>query len=336
MTQVNPSSERPLLTIAIPTYNRWGCLKQLLEILAPQLAGESRVELIVSDNASPDDTPDVVASFREKGLALIYNRNEKNLGADANIVHCFEMARGEYVWIFGDDDLIAPGTINRVLHALSSQRYDIVCIRAYFYLGNYVQHKNYTPVPDLDLTTAEEFARHVHVMLTFISGIIVNKEYISSMSHPPFKSLLKTNLIQLGPYYTALNHLRRGLLIRDPLIAATGNSHVGYALYRTFGPTLTQITSEWVEMKSVQRAIINGTIQTFFPYFLLLTRQSVTSSVSEDPHQILRLCFGKNLRYWIFDYPICILPLPFAKIWFMVVRAINKVDRLCGNPLVNL
>jgi glycosyltransferase involved in cell wall biosynthesis len=45
--------DRPLLTIAIPTYNRSACLTQLLEALRPQLVGESRVELIVSDNASP-------------------------------------------------------------------------------------------------------------------------------------------------------------------------------------------------------------------------------------------------------------------------------------------
>ena len=114
MTQASQSSGRPLLTIAIPTYNRSGFLAQLLEILAPQLAGESRVELIISDNASPDDTPEVVASFREKGLALIYRRNETNIGPDANFLQCFEQARGEYLWLFGDDDIILPGGIRNI------------------------------------------------------------------------------------------------------------------------------------------------------------------------------------------------------------------------------
>jgi hypothetical protein len=336
MTQTNTPSERPLLSFAIPTYNRAKCLDQLLGVLLNQLDGESRVEVIVSDNASTDNTPTVVKMYRQQGLPIRYLRNETNCGPDFNILQCYEQAVGKYVWIFGDDDLIAPGTINRVLHALSSQQYDLVCIRAYSFEESYVQHKKYNPAPDIKLTSAADLARHVQVFFTFISGIIVNKERILSLSHRPFESLLGTNLVQLGPYYTALNHLRRGLLIRDPLIAATGNSHVGYALYRTFGPTLARITGEWVEMKSVQRAIVNSTIQTFFPCFLLLTRQSETSTVSEDPHQVLRLCFGKNIRYWIFDYPICVLPLPFAKIWFMAVRAINKVDRLCGNPLVNL
>ena len=85
--------DRPLLTIAIPTYNRSACLAQLLEALAPQLMGESRVELIVSDNASPDDTSAVVAAFRDKGFALNYSRNETNIGADANFIKCFELAQ---------------------------------------------------------------------------------------------------------------------------------------------------------------------------------------------------------------------------------------------------
>ncbi len=90
----------------------------------------------------------------------------------------------------------------------------------------------------------------IHVFFTFISGIIVNKERVSSVQHPPFASLFGTNLAQLGPYYTALNIHRRSLFIRDPLVAATGNSSVGYAMYSVFGRNLTKITNEWVEREN--------------------------------------------------------------------------------------
>ena len=48
---------KPLLTIAIPTHNRASCLKDLLILLADQVKSEPRIELIISDNASPDETP---------------------------------------------------------------------------------------------------------------------------------------------------------------------------------------------------------------------------------------------------------------------------------------
>jgi glycosyltransferase involved in cell wall biosynthesis len=335
MTQAtSQSSERPLLSFAIPTYNRAKYLDQLLGVLLKQLHNERRVEVIVSDNASTDNTPTVVAAYRQQGLDIRYLRNEANRGADFNVLQCYEQAAGKYVWVFGDDDVIAPGTLKRVLDALASQLYDLVCIRAYSYEDEYVLHRNFTSTPDLEITRAEDLARHLNVFITFISGIIVNKELISSVPHRPFDSLLDTNLVQLGPYYTVLNHHRRSLLIRDPLIAATGNTRVGYALYRSFGPALTQITCEWVENKSIQRVIINATIQTFFPHFLLLSRLSETSSVPEDPHQILCPCLGNNFRYWIFDYPIYALPLPLARIWLLVVRVVNKVDNLLGSPLL--
>ena len=75
-----------LLTIAIPTYNRATCLRELLSVLTDQLRHESRVELLISDNASPDQTPAVVKDFVTRGLQVRYIRNTQNIGPDANFL----------------------------------------------------------------------------------------------------------------------------------------------------------------------------------------------------------------------------------------------------------
>jgi glycosyltransferase involved in cell wall biosynthesis len=296
---------------------------------------ESQVELLVSDNASSDGTQALVTAYQSRGAAIGYIRNETNVGADRNILNCYEHASGRYVWILSDDDLIEPGTVKRVVSALFSQRYDLVCIRCYSFEGDYSGPKPFSPIPDLELSRAEDLARHVHVFFTFISAVIINKERNSSASHRPFDSLVGTNLAQLGPFYTALNHHRRSLLIRDPLIAARGNSNVGYALYRVFGPTLADITREWIDKKATQRAIINGTIQRFFPYWIMMSRRSQASTVPENPHKVLRTCFGSEPRYWVFDYPVYALPFPLAKSWLLGVRVVNRLDTLLMNMLVS-
>lgn len=84
-------STRPLLTIAIPNFNRAGYLKELLSLLAAQLRNEPRVELIISDNASPDETPAVVQDFVARGLRVRYTRNVQNIGSDGNFLPCFEL-----------------------------------------------------------------------------------------------------------------------------------------------------------------------------------------------------------------------------------------------------
>ena len=321
-----------LLTISIPTYNRAHYLEGLLATLWEQLQGESRVELVVSDNASVDNTGAVVAAFQSRGLAIRYTRNETNLGADRNILQCYLLAAGKYAWVFSDDDLILPGTIQRLLHVLSSGLYDIVKVTSCALEDDgKVIGKPKASLPDREFTNPVDLARAMHVFFTFISGVIVNKERITSLPHPQFDSLLDTNLVQLGPFYSALNHHRRSLDIRDPLIAARPNNNVGYPLYRVFGTTFAKITHEWIDDTAVQQAIINGTIRRFFPYWLMMSRKSNASSIPEDPHQVLRNCYGTNMRYWIFDYPIDVLPLPLAKLWLLGVRIVNKLELVLGN-----
>lgn len=326
--------DRPLLTFAIPTHNRVQLLDRLLATLHQQLRGETRVEVLVLDNASPDATPALVAGYQSRGLKLRCIRHETNIGADRNILQCYEQAEGKYVWIFSDDDLIAPGALKRVLAALASHEYDIVAIRSYFFSGDYEEHKPFAPVPDLEMTSAADLARFVHVLFTFISGIIVNKDRLSCVDHPPFDSLLDTHLVQLGPFFTALNYHRRSLLIRDPLVAATGNSSVGYAVYQVFGANLARITDDWVHGKSIRRPIINGAIQRFLPAWILASRKCGGSRHDGDPYTVLRSCFGYNYRYWAFVYPIHALPLALAKMWMLGIRAINKLDGAIGHPLL--
>jgi abequosyltransferase len=327
-------SNAPLLTFAIPTYNRAHILERLLKVLSEELQGETRVELLISDNASPDETPGLIRAQRGRGLQIRYIRNETNIGPDRNFLQCFEQAAGKYVWIFSDDDLPAPGAIARILATLSSHEYDLVGIRSYSFDGDYHQHMRFTPKSDLVLTRADHLARFIHVFFTFISGIIINKDRVSSVDHPPFDSLFGTNLAQLGPCYTALNHHRKSLFIRDPLVAATGNATVGYAMYRVFGRNLTKITDEWIEQKAVRQAIYNGTIRSFFPSWILSVRKSHDPQSVEDPHNVLRPCFGYNFRYWAFDYPIYALPLALAEVWMFGVRAINKLDSIVWQSLL--
>lgn len=106
-----------LLSIAIPTYNRAPRLEELLDsILSQMKEPKGEVEICVSDNDSTDNTAEVVAGFQEKYPGLInYNKNKKNLGADANIIKVIEMSRGEFVWTFGDDDSMADGGLKEAV-----------------------------------------------------------------------------------------------------------------------------------------------------------------------------------------------------------------------------
>jgi glycosyltransferase involved in cell wall biosynthesis len=113
----------PLLSICIPTYNGARRIESALYSLAPQVAAlGGEVELIVSDNCSNDDTAAVVERARRWG-PISYHRNERNVGQARNVLRLtHELARGEFAWVLGDDDIIREGGVERVLNVLRTQR----------------------------------------------------------------------------------------------------------------------------------------------------------------------------------------------------------------------
>jgi glycosyltransferase involved in cell wall biosynthesis len=87
-----------LLTLAIPTYNRALILERALKIIQPQLeSAKYPVEFIVSDNASLDDTGEIVQKYINQGMPIRYIRNEQNMGPAFNIIQCVKEAKGKYI-----------------------------------------------------------------------------------------------------------------------------------------------------------------------------------------------------------------------------------------------
>jgi abequosyltransferase len=111
------------LTIAFPSYNRAALLDRQLGWLSRALVGhESECEILISDNASPDETPGVTERWRAelagRGAEVRVNRHARNVGAIRNIAFCIEAARARHVWTVGDDDVINDGAVGYVLGEL--------------------------------------------------------------------------------------------------------------------------------------------------------------------------------------------------------------------------
>lgn len=108
---------KPILSICIPTYNRAELLRSALLSLAPQVKElGDEIELIVSDNCSPDHTKDIVEWAQQYG-PVHYHRNDENIGAARNILNLVnKLACGEFCWILGDDDFVRPGGVLGLFH----------------------------------------------------------------------------------------------------------------------------------------------------------------------------------------------------------------------------
>lgn len=114
----------PFLGIVIPTYNRARQLGELLDRLDRELREcDAEVEVLVSDNASQDETAELLQARLRTHPWLRAHRQPENIQARPNIAWLVENApAADYTWIIGDDDLPLPGAVQFIVELLRAQR----------------------------------------------------------------------------------------------------------------------------------------------------------------------------------------------------------------------
>ena len=100
-------TESPAVTVCIPTYNRRELLAASLQSVRDQSLQD--IEIIVSDNASTDDTGDYVRSLNDPRIR--YDRLDDNIGLFGNLSRCLQLGSGRYRVMLPDDDLMLPGNL---------------------------------------------------------------------------------------------------------------------------------------------------------------------------------------------------------------------------------
>jgi glycosyltransferase involved in cell wall biosynthesis len=119
----NMATEEPLLTIAIPTFNCAHLLPDAVGSIMRQ--GLDDFEILIIDNASEDNTEEVVRSFENRRIR--YLRNPSNLGACENGNRCLANSRGRYFKMLCADDVLLDGVLPKQLNILKT-RPDVVLV----------------------------------------------------------------------------------------------------------------------------------------------------------------------------------------------------------------
>jgi polysaccharide pyruvyl transferase WcaK-like protein/glycosyltransferase involved in cell wall biosynthesis len=113
----------PTVSIGLPVHNGARYLEQSLDALLAQTFTD--FELIISDNASTDETADICRAYARRDPRIKYVRQPVNLGAVPNHNVLVDLARGRYFKWASHDDLYAPELLERCVAVLES-RPDVV------------------------------------------------------------------------------------------------------------------------------------------------------------------------------------------------------------------
>ncbi len=118
------SFANPKVSICVPTYNRADILPYAINSVLNQSYLD--FELLICDDASPDNTAEVVAQWSDPRIRYI--RHPQNIKRSRNMRSGYEAAIGEYFIKFDDDDALTPSFLEKTVAVLDAHPdADFVC-----------------------------------------------------------------------------------------------------------------------------------------------------------------------------------------------------------------
>jgi abequosyltransferase len=305
----------PLLSIAIPTYNRAAFLALNLERLSQEgLSFWDLVEVLVSDNASSDGTQRVVSEAVAGGMPVRYVRNAENIGSDANIAQCFNLAMGKYVLILGDDDLFVDGALQLLLEQLTKGAYGVVCLRPYGFESDFRNEYPGSGGKEKIFHDVGAFLAAIGPLITLISSCVISKRLMSKVDAHQFSG---DNLVQVHLVLRAALAARENLFLDRYLVACKRNNSGGYDFSQVFVSNLGAVLDSCKSLGLTESAILaieNRLMVAYYPFYLL--RQRLAKS--GDLHATLarfEARFDGRLLFKCWLLPIMRLPRPLGIIW---------------------
>lgn len=112
-------TDKPLVSICIPTYNGELFIEECLTSAIHQTY--DNLEIIVSDDASSDNTLSIVNTLKQNTDIPIHVFNHKPSGIGANWNNCVKHAKGDYIKFLFQDDMLYPNCIETLMALMASE-----------------------------------------------------------------------------------------------------------------------------------------------------------------------------------------------------------------------
>ncbi len=185
---------KKLLAICIPTYNRAEKLERNLSYLM-KFVTKLKIPIYISNNASTDNTLDVLEKFQKLYSGIKVYTHCENIGPDKNFEYVLKMSGCHYSWLLGDDDFILFNKFNLVMDELESHKPDFLVVNS----RNQVKKK----LPKL-YTNCDELLSDLAWHMTFISCLVFSKDAIEKAS---FQRYMDHGFVHVGAAFDYLSNI---------------------------------------------------------------------------------------------------------------------------------
>lgn len=211
------------LGIYIPTFNRKEELKNCLESFIPQLKPHN-IPIFISDNNSVDGTDEMINKMQKEYGKIFYKKNDTELGNfyAANLISVLRMGTSEFVWFFGDDDVVVEDAIRRILKGLENNEF--IQINTEVWDNNFknkLETRKIDTTTDLDYPAGEFYGALLNSnkdYAGFMSQIITKRKYlIKQLEGMDLNDVSNLDFLHLSLVFNSIVN-KKGKLIAAPLI----------------------------------------------------------------------------------------------------------------------
>lgn len=288
------------LSIQIPTFNRNNylieCLESLIESIKYfkknnlSLDIEKFISINIFDNNNNDTLRILLKSYLEIYPFINYRYNGGNIGSDRNIIQCYNLCAADYCHVLGDDDSVNIAYIQDIYFAINSgEDYAMIYLKAYSYRKNkfilpnifFQKNKEYN---------SYEFLEKLNIKLTFISSLVLKKDY----QFNNYENNLHSGLVQLLPISELLIKNKKYLVLKKYYIIAKANNnqitqldddlnkkevHVENNLVKIYCSTFFYILKEY--HLTLSRPAKTAVLSKFFFYELIIRKKNILDFLNE-------------------------------------------------------
>lgn len=297
----------PILSICIPTYNRSVFFKQSLDVLCHQINSDD-VELIISDNDSPDDTKEVVGEFIKQNSRIQYFKQDTNVGASRNFISLMNRAQGKYILLLGDDDILTDNAVSILVDILKGKDYGLL------YVETRITENKGTKKFD----NKADFIKEISYFYTFMSSSIFRKDVVEMIEDP--LRYVPSHLLQMPFYIKSTLLSDYNAITYEPVFATIGlaaKANGGYNFFDVFVNWYYRIWEEYLEDKKLLKWLKKDIWPFVWQYTIqLLIHKNVGNFKVDNGWKILLKHYGDESYFWwsLIKYPFGVIKRKIKKL----------------------
>lgn len=334
------NTETPFLSLCIPTYNRAALLGQALSAVLSQIQPEraAQVEVLVVDNASPDGTPGVIEEVGQQWphVPLRCVRNSENIGPDGNFLKAIELARGTFVYLLSDDDILLPGAVLKLLELIQQHPdFDGFSLNA----RSFIETPEEDGLPWFDLPgdvtflNKDEVLQMLQTSVGFMSIMAFNKSRIAErLAAGHYQDKRGTSFLQSFLFLDVLSASKGFVALAQPLVAQRADNSPLDDYFRVFVTGISAVLT-YAERAGYSREVIRRVksknlvdVRHFVSRVKIHGRGAELWPSRGDAIRRLYRMYGLRPYLWLVVVPLMFFPRPLGPLVLRLRRLLGRPD----------